>query len=83
MRALQASALGVCSDVRFAGRNKLAAGHSHACAVSAAGTIVCWGAGNNYFGTVTLPAVVSSNQIAVTAGDAFSCSLSSAGGVNW
>ncbi len=79
------------SVVLAGGAKSLAAGSRHACAVNAAGAVVCWGrniegqTGNpSYFGIETWPAVVpslASGVKAVTAGDTHTCALLDAGGV--
>lgn len=79
-RLLQASALGVCADVRFAGRETVAAGGWHTCALSAVGGVACWGL--NGQGQTDVPAAVAaSGQVAVAAGAEHSCALSIAGRV--
>ena len=79
-RALQAAALGVCADVRFAGRATLVAGQYHTCALSVAGGVACWG--SNSRGQTAVPASVTARrQVAVAAGYEFTCALSAGGGV--
>ena len=78
-RELQTSALGVCSDVRFAGRMTLATGQSHTCAVSTASAVVCWGSNSN--GQINAPTSVFSNQVAVSSVWSHACSMSMAGEV--
>ena len=79
-RELQASALGVCSNVMFAGRMTLAVGGEHTCTVSTAGALWCWGRNDN--GQTSVPASASSNQVAVSAGGYHTCSLSIAGALS-
>ena len=80
-RALQAAALGVCADVRFAGRATLAAGNGFTCALSVVGGVACWGRSNA--DQLAVPsAVAAGGQVAVVAGGNHACALSAAGGVS-
>ena len=79
-RALQASALSVCTDAASPWRSTVAAGDKHTCVVTTAGGIACWG--GNYFGQSTAPAsVATSGQVSVAAKGYHNCALSGGGGV--
>ena len=80
-RALQASAVGVCSEASFAGRQTLSAGYGHTCAMRAAGGAVgCWGW--NAYGLASVPAAAAAGgQVAIAAGNAHSCALAAGGAV--
>ena len=79
-RELQASTLSVCEDAMFVGRQTLAGGYGHTCALTTAGLVRCWGL--NYHGETSVPASVAGVQqvvVSVGGGGYYTCSLSTEG----
>ena len=72
-RALQASTVSVCPDVRLATLTLLSARYHHACIIFYRG----W----NLYGQTDVPSAALSGQVSVGTGDAHTCSLSTAGAV--
>ena len=80
-RVLQASAVSLCADARFAQRATLSTGYLFSCLIRASdGGVGCWG--NNAQGQTSVPASAASSQLAVSAGHGYACALSASGSVS-